>query len=137
MPGADRRRFRRVPFELDARLTLVNMSLVAASGEPSVRGLVRDITPTGMMICLKQSYRIGTRFKIELRLGDDDHVFYALVRRLLPEEATAGMGYGHGFQIIGASEQAIQSLAVAVLNAGAMAQAPKDQAPPTSLPHAA
>jgi len=105
--GWEKRRFNRVPVNLEAQLTPVDIELNPLLPQISIETKVIDLSPTGMFAMTKQCFRTGTRFRVSINLDDDPIQFFVIVRHAVQKDIGGPFGWGHGTQTIGATHETV------------------------------
>ena len=108
--GWEKRRYNRVFVGMSVDMHQVDIDLNVLSPGVAIPAKVVDISATGMFILAKDCYRTGTRFRITLDISGASTQLFVIVRHIIPKEGEGGLRYGHGAQIIGATQEGVVTL---------------------------
>jgi hypothetical protein len=100
---------------VEAQLKLSSSSGSAVSPAP-LRGVVTNLSTMGLSIRLSEVHPIGTNFRVILQLKDKECFLFATVRRVYPATAYDPTHFGHGLQIVAASDESIEMIYEYMMN---------------------
>jgi hypothetical protein len=105
----EKRQVRRILVSIEGEIKLSSSEGLVSTQTP-IRGVVTNLSTSGLSMRLPDVYPIGTMVRVFLTLNGKQNVFYASVRRVYPSTAYHPSQFGHGLQIVAAAEEAIDNI---------------------------
>ncbi len=105
----EKRQVRRILVAVDAEVKVATPAGIVANPAP-MRGVVTNLSTTGLSMRLPEVQPIGTLVRISVTLKDTPSFFFAAVRRVYPATAYHPNQFGHGLQIVAAPEESIDAI---------------------------
>jgi len=105
----EKRQTRRILVSVEAEVKVATADGIVSNPAP-MRGTVTNLSSTGLSMRLPEVQPIGTMMRVNVKMHDKRATFYATVRRVYPATAYHPSQFGHGLQIVAASEEAIEDI---------------------------
>jgi hypothetical protein len=105
----EKRQNRRILVSIEAEVRLTTAEGLVSHPTP-MEGIVTNLSTTGLSMRLPEVQPIGTIMRLLVKLNEKRVLFYGTVRRVYPATAYHPSQFGHGLQIVAASDESIEDI---------------------------
>jgi len=111
----EKRQQRRILVSVEAEIKIAS-PMGQVSNPAPLRATVTNLSTTGMSMRLSEVHPIGTMMRVLLKLPTKQVFFFGSVRRVYPATAYHPSQYGHGVQIVAATDDVIEDIYEYMMN---------------------